>query len=198
MIEIVDCEQNSDAWFAARLGVVTASEFGSVLAKGEGKMRASLMRKLAAEIITGERGESFTTAAMERGHAMEDEARKFYSFMNDVEPQQVGFIRNGRKGGSPDSLIGNDGLLEIKTMRGDLLIDVLLKDEFPSVHKAQCQGNLLVSEREWIDISVYWPKFPPFIKRSYRDETYLKTLSDEIDRFNDDLDALVEKIRRLG
>jgi hypothetical protein len=198
MIEIVDCEQNSEAWFTARLGVVTASEFGSVIAKGEGKMRASLMRKLATEIITGERGESFTTAAMERGHAMEDEARKFYSFMNDVEPQQVGFIRNGRKGGSPDSLIGNNGLLEIKTMRGDLLIEVLLKDEFPSVHKAQCQGNLLVAERDFIDISVYWPKFPPFIKRAYRDEAYLKTLDDEIERFNDDLDALVEKIKAYG
>jgi hypothetical protein len=95
-------------------------------------------------------------------------------------------------------LIGNDGLLEIKTMRGDLLIEVITKDEFPSVHKAQCQGNLWISEREWIDISVYWPKFPPFIKRAYRDETYIQTLSSEVDRFNDELAQMVDRIRAYG
>lgn len=198
MLEIFDMPQNSEEWFQARLGIPTASEFSSILAKGEGKTRMSYMRKLAAEIITGERGESFTNGALERGHVMEAEARSMYAFLHDVEPRLVGFIRNGNKGGSPDSLIGEDGLLEIKTMRGDLLIDVILKGEFPSVHKAQCQGNLWIAEREFIDISVYWPKMPPFIRRAYRDEAYIKTLASEVDRFNDELHEMVNRIQSYG
>ena len=198
MIEILNFPQNSSEWFEARRGIPTASEFGSILAKGEGKTRASYMRKLAAEIITGEIGESFTSPAMDRGKEMEAEARKYYAFLTDSEPELVGFIRNGNKGGSPDSLIGDNGLLEIKTMRGDVLIEVIMKDEFPNVHKAQCQGNLLVSEREWIDLQVYWPKMPRFCKRAYRDEAYLRTLASEVDRFSDELATLVERIRAYG
>lgn len=197
-IEISHCEQNSEEWMRLRAGLPTASGFGSILAKGEGKTRATYMRKLAAEIITGEPTESFTNGALERGHVMEDEARKMYAFLRDVEPQQVGFVRNGQMGASPDSFIGDNGILEIKTMRGDLLIDFIVKDEFPSVHKAQTQGLLLVTEREWVDLHVYWPKMPPFTKRAYRDDIYLKTLADEIARFNDDVHALVEKIKAYG
>lgn len=202
MIEIIDCDQNGELWHQCRSGIVTASQFRTVLANGKGgaesKTRAAYMRRLAAEIITGEPLESFSSPAMARGHAMEQEARDFYAFLHDVEPQQVGFIRNGRKGCSPDSFIGNDGLLEIKTQRGDLLIETLLKDQFPSEHLAQVQGQLWIAERDYCDLIVFWPGMPPFVRRAGRDEAYISILSAAVDRFNEELDALVEKIRSYG
>lgn len=191
-------EQGSEAWFSVRLGLPTASMFGDLLAKGEGKTRRAYMRKLAAEIITGEVGESFTTQAMERGRAMEAEARDLYAFVHDAPLRQVGFISNGQKGCSPDSLIGENGGLEIKTQRADLLIDTLLKDKFPSEHIAQCQGFLWVAEREWVDLCVYWPRMPLFVKRAYRDEAYIKDLSAAVDAFNGELADTVAKVRSYG
>lgn len=195
---IIECEQNSPEWIAARLGIVTASVFSDVLAKGEGKMRKSLLHRLAAERITGEPIETFKSAAMDRGHAMEDDARMFYAFMQDAAPVRVGFVRNGDAGCSPDSLLGESGVLEIKTQRPDLLIETLLKDKFPSEHVAQTQGALWVCERDYVDICVYWKAMPPFVKRAGRDDGYIANLAAEVARFNDDLCQLVERIQHYG
>lgn len=197
-VQISNCEQGSDEWFRVRAGIPTASEFSAVLAKGEGKTRRSYMLKLAGEVLTGEPTESFTSPAMDRGKAMEDEARSMYAFMNNVEPQIVGFIRNGDKGCSPDSLIGDAAGIEIKTKRSDLLLDVILRDRVPPEHIAQIQGFLWVAEREWCNFVAYWPKLPLFVKRVNRDEAYIKTLSEEVDKFNFELAQTVEQIRRYG
>jgi hypothetical protein len=198
MIQVFSMDQGCDDWFHARLGIPTASKFATVMAKGEGKIRSEYMRKLAGEIITGEPAEAFSTAHMERGKIMEDEARRTYAFIHDVDPEQIGFIRNGSKGASPDSLIGTNGGLEIKTALPHIQIDRLERDRLPPEHKAQVQGNLWVSEREWWDFVSYWPRLPMLCVRVYRDEEYIKTLSDEIDRFNDELAALVERICAYG
>lgn len=199
MMEIFnEIKQGTDQWKEIRSGIPTASMFKAIIAKGEGKTRKAYLNRLAAEIITGESIESFTSQAMQRGTQMEDEARFFYCFLKDVETTQVGFIKNGRKGASPDSLIGIDGLLEIKTQRGDLLVETILKDEFPPEHMAQVQGQLWVSEREWCDLIVYWPNMPPFIKRAYRDKFYIDNLSQEVDKFNEELDKVVSKINSYG
>jgi hypothetical protein len=199
---ILDCEQGSAEWFAARLGIPTASEFATVLASGrnggESKMRATYMRKLAGEIMTGEPMDNYSNAHMERGKAMEAEARDVYAFMTNADPSRVGFIRNGNTGCSPDSLIGADGILEIKTCLPHILIDLLLRDEFPPEHKAQCQGQLWIAERDWIDIAIYWPGLPLFVKRAGRDEGYIANLAGAVNAFNDELQAMVEKLRRYG
>ena len=88
--------------------------------------------------------------------------------------------------------------LEIKTQRGDLLIETLFKDEIPSEHLAQIQGQLWVSERAWCDIIVYWPGMPPLIKRARRDENYIRTLATAVDQFNSELEQIVEKVRSYG
>ncbi|GAA0589066.1 lambda exonuclease family protein [Paenochrobactrum glaciei] len=193
-----DIVQGSPEWFGARAGIPTASRFSTVMAKGEGKTRSEYMRTLAGEIITGEIEESFSSPHMERGKLMEDEARETYAFINSVEPYQVGFIRNGDKGASPDSLIGTDGGLEIKTALPRIQIDRLERNRLPPEHKAQVQGNLWIAEREWWDFVSYWPRLPMLIIRVYRDEDYIKTMSDEIDRFNDEKAALIERIRAYG
>lgn len=194
-VEIIRCEQNSDEWIAARLGIVTASNFATVMASGkagaESKTRSTYLRKLAGEIITGHPAESFSSVHTERGHAMESEARNFYAFMADVEPELVGFIRNGNKGGSPDSLVGETGLLEIKTALPHILLEYLRMDKFPPEHMAQCQGNLWVAEREWCDILIFWPGMKPLIKRVHRDESYILKMSSAVREFNAELQELV-------
>lgn len=199
MLKIIECEQSSPEWYEARLGLVTASEFKTILGikkdAREKVTRDVYMRKLAGEIICKTPTESYSNEHMERGKAMEDEARKFYSLMTDYKPTQVGFIVNGPKGCSPDSLIDVSGMLEVKTKLPHLTIDCLLKNEFPPEHKAQCQGGLWVAEREWIDIVVYWPRLPLFVKRAYRDEAYIKDLAQAVDRFNEELTVMVERIK---
>lgn len=198
MMQVFDVEQGEAEWFHCRLGIPTASKFATVMAKGEGKTRDEYMRRLAGEIFTGEPSESFQNVHMERGKVMEDEARETYAFIESVEIQRVGFIRNGSKGASPDSLVGTNGGLEIKTALPHIQIDRLERDRLPPEHKAQVQGNLWISEREYWDFVSYWPKMPMFTVRVYRDEEYIKTMSDEVDRFNDELAARVERLRRYG
>lgn len=193
-----DIEQGTPEWFACRAGIPTASKFATVMAKGEGKTRSEYMRKLAGEIVTGEPSEQFSNAHTDRGNAMEDEARETYAFINSAEIKRVGFIRSGNKGASPDSLIGANGGLEIKTALPHIQIDRLQRDRLPPEHKAQVQGNLWVAEREFWDFVSYWPKLPMLQVRVYRDEDFIKAMSDEIDRFNDELAQLVEWLRSYG
>lgn len=201
-MQIVDVTQGTPEWLAARAGIPTASMFATVMAKGKGaeasKTRATYMRKLAGEIITGEPMDSFSNAHMERGQVMESEARDAYAFLHDASPELVGFIRSGDKGCSPDSLVGLVGMVEIKTKLPHLQIEVLERGELPPEHKAQCQGALWVAEREWIDFVSYWPKLPLFVKRVYRDEAYIADLSTAVDAFNGELAALVERVRAFA
>lgn len=198
MIQIFDCEQGSPEWFECRRGIPTASMFATVMAKGEGKTRAKYMRELAGELITGEAAESFSNPHMDRGKAMEDEARETYAFIHDADIQRVGFIRDGLKGASPDSLVGSNGGLEIKTALPHIQIERLMKDRLPPEHVAQVQGNLWISGREFWDFVSYWPKLPVLTVRVYRDEEYIKNMASEVDRFNDELEKLTDRIRRYG
>lgn len=199
-MQIIDCIQGTPEWFAARAGIPTASKFADVMAVGRGgaesKTRRTYMLKLAGEILTGEPMDSFSNVHTERGHEMEPEARNFYAFKHDCEPELVGFIRSGNKGASPDSLIGANGMLEIKTKLPHLLLDVLLRDNFPTDHRAQCQGQLWVAEREWVDLICYWPKMPPHIVRAYRDEEYIKQIAAAVDQFNDELAEIVARFQQ--
>jgi hypothetical protein len=201
-MEILTCEQGSEEWIRARIGIPTASEFHTVLAKGrdggDSKTRRTYMLKLAGELLTGEPMDSFGNVHTERGKELEPDARNLYAFMRDCEPQLVGFIRNGRKGCSPDSLVGNDGMVEIKTKLPHLQVDCLLANRVPPEHRAQCQGALWVAEREWIDFVSYWPTLPLFVVREYRDEEYLAKLAPAVDQFNEELAEMVERIRSYG
>jgi hypothetical protein len=202
MIEIIDCDQGSEAWLAARLGLPTASEFGTILAKGkdggESITRRKYLYRLAGEIITGKPEETYSNGHMDRGKTMEAEARVAYEMAAETWTTQVGFVRNGDKGCSPDSLIGDAGMLEIKTKLPSIMIDVLFRDDVPPEHKAQVQGALWVAEREWHDFVAYYPGMPLFIKRVTRDEPYIKRLADAVDAFNSELHEIVARVRAYG
>lgn len=202
MMQIFECEQNSPEWFQARAGIPTASAFATVMAKGksggESLTRKKYMLELAGEIITGEVAESYSNAHMERGKIMEAEARDLYSFTTDAETKLVGFVRNGNKGCSPDTLIGSNGGAEFKTALPHIQIERLLANRLPPEHVAQVHGNLWVCEREWWDFCSYWPKLPMLTVRVYRDEAYIKALAAAVDQFNEELAAVVESVRRYG
>jgi len=195
MVEFHDVEQGSEEWFRLRAGRPTASNFKLLLAKGQGKTRATYMRKIAGEVITGAPAESFSNHHMDRGREMEAEALLLYSITSDFEPQRVGFATNEQAGCSPDALIGNDGLVEIKTALPHILIEHIERDDFPPDHVAQCQGQLWVTGRQWIDIAVYWPGMPLFVKRAERDEEYTANLANEVKKFNQETADLVDRIK---
>jgi hypothetical protein len=199
-VEVVVCAQNSPEWFAARMGIPTASSFHTVMARGKDGGRSitrdDYMRKLAGEILTEEPApEGYSNGYMERGKFLEPDARAMFAFMQDVEPEVVGFVRNGRKGASPDSFISTDAGLEIKTAIPAVQIDRLQQNRVPPEYVAQVQGCLWVSERDHWWFMSYCPKLPPLIVRVGRDDTYIAKLSAAVDAFNEELDNLVNSIR---
>ena len=201
-VEVFRFEQRSPEWFQARMGIPTASEFSTVMARGkdggDSRTRALYLRKLAGELITGEPMENYSNAHMERGREQEDDARNAYALVCDEDVDLVGFIRNGRAGASPDGLVGSNGTNEIKCVLPHVLVEHIDRGAFPAEHVAQCQGVLWVSEREWIDLVIYSPKMRLFVKRAYRDEVYLKRLDAAVKAFNDELSELVERVRKYG
>jgi hypothetical protein len=202
MLQILDCEQGSEDWYAARLGIPTASCFATVMAKGKdggaSKTRADYLRKLAGEILTGQPMENYSNQHMERGKEWEPDARNLYAFMHDCEPQTVGFIRNGDKGCSPDSLIAHDGGLEIKGALPHIQVERLLAGRLPPEYRAQVQGSIWIAEREWWDFVSYCPRLPLFVCREYRDADYIGKLDLSVAQFNAELAEMVERVRSYG
>lgn len=200
-LQIFSCEQGTPEWDNLRLGVVTASEFDTVLASGRGGApsvtRRKYMLKLIGERLTGVAAPGYSNEHMERGKVMEAEARDLYAMVQGVEPFQIGFMRRGDVGASPDSLIDTMGISEIKTKLPHLHLEVLLANEMPAEHKPQVQGQLMVGEKEWCDFVSYWPGLPIFIKRIYRDEDYIKKLEKGIEDFLDEMSLLTYEIKNL-
>jgi hypothetical protein len=201
-MQIFDCEQGSREWLLARLGIPTASEFDTACAQegprgGKPKGKRTYMLKLIGERMTGEPTERFENEHMRRGHRLEPDVRRWYDMITDcADRYQVGFIRRGEAGASPDSLIGASGMLEIKTKLPHLQLECLLAGELPADHKAQVQGQLWIAEREWCDFVSYWPGLPTFMVRVHRDEPYIKQMSIYIETFLDELRELQVQIEQ--
>ena len=196
-----DVIQGSTEWFAARCGIPSASNFDKIIttAGTPSKQREKYMYQLAAERVTGKSEESFKSAAMERGIEMEAEARSLYELLRDTEIKQVGVCYPDEKklcAASPDGLVGDDGLIEIKCPMsyasvGYLLDEsALLKEYFQQVH-----GQLFVTGRKWTDLISYYPGLKPLIVRVNRDEKFIQALSNELELFVKQLDEITEKIK---
>ncbi len=196
MMKIFTFEQGSDEWREIKLGVVSTSNFDKVLNKGTG--RGLFMRKLAAERLTGFSQTEHTNQNMENGLEMEIYAREYYETSKDCSVEQVGFIqRNDWIGTSPDGLVGNEGLLEIKCPIPSTHIENILKAKMPACYTPQVQGQLWVTERKWCDWISYCPavKDKPFFSiRILRDEKYIKVLKIAVEEFVIELKEMIEKI----
>lgn len=202
---IENIEQGTEEWHELRKGVVTASRFKDVLSQGRGsspsKTRQSYMYELAAEILTGQVEFTEPNKYMAWGNEQEPMAREMYEFMTDNEVRQVAFIKHDSLncGASPDGLVGDNGGIEIKCPKTTTQIETFLSGKMPSIHKAQVQGCLWLSEREFWDFISYDPRIngqSSFFKvRVERDEDYIKNLEQEIILFNDQLQDLINQLR---
>lgn len=203
-MEIIrDIEQGSQEWLDLRLGKVTASKFSDVISKGRGtapsKTRHSYMMQLVAERVTGLQQDSFTNSAMEWGNETEPQARAMYELNSGNEVEEVAFILHDEFiGVSPDGLAGKDGLLEIKCPKTTTQLERYLKGEFPSTYKAQVQGQLWVSEREWCDFVSFDPRIAGpssyFCIRVERDEEYIKDLESKIAIFLGEMNEMIKRL----
>lgn len=198
-MQILNCEQGTEEWFQARAGIPTASMFATMMAGGKGATRTKYLYEKAGEIITGEPAEGFAgNKHTERGHEQEPVARELYELQTGLKVEECGFMRADYNAGySPDGIVGDDGLIEIKSKLPHLQIEILLKGEVPTTYAKQTQGGLLISERDWLDFVIFSPGLPLFVKRCYRDETLIKEIRSEIDRFNNDLNEIVQKIEAM-
>jgi hypothetical protein len=204
-IQIFNCEQGTPEWLRARMGIPTASMFKAVCAQRgprggepkEGKTRRRYMLKLIGENMTGAPDVEWHNQYTERGHRLEPEVRRWYDMMTGcTDRHQVGFIRNGEAGCSPDSLVGDAGMVEIKSKARHLQLEYLLAGVFPEEHKEQVQGQLWVAEREWCDFIAYCPALPTFMVRVHRDEPYIRQMSIYVEQFiteMHELQALIEQ-----
>ena len=187
-MRIVDCEQGTPEWFAARLGVPTASEFDSIITPKKAELAAAheaYIDRLLDEMIRPDAERGFGgNVHTERGKELEPEARRLYTFMANANPQPVGFcLRDaGDAGCSPDSLVGDDGGLEIKCPDGPTHVGYLRKGVLPDAYKAQVHGSIVITGRQWWDFCSYCPGHRPFIVRTYPD-AYTAKLAEYLDFF---------------
>lgn len=197
-----DFKQSDPEWYEARLGLATTSNFSAILASSEEKKgRTMLLRKLAGEILTGIPSENYKSKDMEKGKENEPLIREWYERTKLVEVRQVGFVYNPavNAGCSPDGLIGDDGMVEIKWANPHILIEILERGTMPTAHRPQCHGALWVCRRKWVDLTIWsHPKMPKFVARIERDPAYEKEMSDAVEVFNWELKKLVTKLRGMG
>ena len=165
-------EQRSEAWYAARCGIVTASVVGKLLTPtlkvADNDTARGVTASLVAERITGHVEPTFTSDDMWRGIEHEPIARDLYSGHHG-EAVECGFMRldgdGWTLGYSPDGLIGDDGLVEIKGPRAKGHVATILADAVPTYYMAQLQAGLLVSGRKWIDYVSFCAGLPLYVKR---------------------------------
>lgn len=172
---IHEVEQNSDEWLTLRCGIPTSSK-GSELVTSVGAPSKSMKdyaAMLAGEIYAGGMIDDFAgTSYTERGHEFEDEAISYYSFVNDIDVDIVGFVTTDDKlaGSSPDGMVGKDGLVEVKCLgykaHIKALVDFNKTGKIPTKYVAQVQDQMLICEREWNDSIFYHPKLPTIIVRN--------------------------------
>lgn len=197
-------EQRSTEWFTARLGKVTASRVADVIAKtktGYSTSRDNYMAQLICERMTGTQGESYNNAAMQWGTDQEPLARAAYEAAKNVLVDEIGFVIHPtivNAGASPDGLVGDDGLIEIKCPNTATHIETVLSGKVPSKYIPQMQWQMACTGRKWCDFVSFDPRMPEglqlFIQREDFHAEYVKTLETEITWFLNAIEIKIEKL----
>jgi putative phage-type endonuclease len=205
-------EQGTPEWFADRLGKVTASRLADVLAKtktGYSATRNNYMTQLVLERVTGSRAEGYTNAAMAWGTEQEPFARAAYEAHTGQMVEEVGFIPHpdiDGAGASPDGLVGDDGMVEIKCPSSSTALEVWLthaqgNDPVDSKYYAQMQWQMRCADRSWCDYVVFDPRMPAkaqlFVYRVKRNEDFIANAEDEVITFLTELDIKVESLKAI-
>lgn len=198
--------QGSEEWFNAKRGFVGASVMADVMAKGKNGAEASTRRNLKARIIaerlTGQSPESFTSAAIQHGIEHEPIARALYEVSKGVDVEQVGFILHPEikmTGASPDGLIGDKGLIEIKCPNTANHIDYLLGGTAPAEYHRQMLWQMECTGRVWCDFVSYDPRMPDdmqlFVVRFMRDDDRIKEIREGVIKFLEEVDEVLFKLQ---
>ena len=206
MIEMMD--QGTEEWFTIRIGKVTASRVADVIAKtktGYSASRDNYMAQLVCERLTGQKGESFTNAAMQHGTETEPLARAAYEALKDVLVDEVGFVPHPTiemAGASPDGMVGDDGLIEIKCPNTATHIETLLSQTVPGKYNTQMQFQMACTGRQWCDFVSFDNRLPEelqlFVTRVPRDEVFIRLIEAEIVQFLAELDDKINKLMKVN
>ena len=208
-MRVIDCEQGSGAWLAARAGRITASRLAEAMSYTkkleETQKRADYRIELVSERLTGLAIEKYVTFAMKEGTRLEPEARTEYELVKDVLVDRVGFVLHPDldfSGASPDGLVGSDGGVEIKCPQRTTHIEYVMAGVVPPEYEPQMMWNVACCERLWWDFVSYCPDFPEplnrFIVRLYRDEKRIEEIAREVIKLNAEVDAVVGQLQAVA
>lgn len=206
-MRVVDCQQGSDEWRLARLGKLGASTIADATARtktGWGATRANLAARLVAERLTGQLSETFINDAMRWGIEKEAEARSFFSFVHGVDVHSVGLVLHPtieHAVASPDGLIGDDGLLEVKCPNTSTHIETLLSGQHDPRYTKQMQWQMACTGRQWVDWVSYDPRMPDdmrlFVRRVARDAGMISELEKQAADFLAEVAGTVERLVQM-
>ena len=201
-------EQRSAEWRLARLGKATGSRIADIVARtktGYSTSRANYAAQLICERLTGAQAESYVSPAMAWGVEKEPEARRLYEFEHDVEVSSVGFLDHptiAMSGASPDGLIGEAGLVEVKCPLTATHIDTVLGQAIAGRHVTQMQWQMAVTGRSWCDYVSYDPRLPAdlrlFVRRVHRDGAMIAELESAVAGFLGEVEATLARLQELA
>lgn len=201
-------EQRSKEWFDARLGRVTASMISDVMAKtksGYSASRENYMSEKICEILTGRHIESYTSKEMQWGTDTEPLAIEEYENRTFSIVEKAGFIVHPeieKSGASPDGLIGENGLIEVKCPNTSTHINFLLDKKIPSKYQLQMQFQLTCTHRDWCDFVSFDPRLPDDMKiliiRVFRDEKKIQEIEFEVKKFLDEMHKKIENLKKIS
>lgn len=199
--------QRSETWFAQRVGKVTASRISDVVAKtktGWGASRANYMSQLIIERLTGQPVETYSNAAMQWGTETEPQARAAYEFLTGYAVKEVGFVKHPSiemSGASPDGLVLEDGLIEIKCPNSATHIETLLGGSIDKKYMVQMQWQMACAGRKWADFVSFDSRMPIELQlkvtRVNRDDVMISELETEVKAFLQEVDAKLGKLKEL-
>lgn len=195
-MNILDVKQNTPEWIEARLCKFTASDAQAIATAGIGL--DTLILKKVAEKLTGKATDGYINKDMERGHELEMEARNTYELETGNLVEEVGFCQlNEYIGCSPDGLIGEDGLIEIKCKADHVFVQAMLDHKPESSHLWQMQMQMYITNRKWCDYVVYNPNFPKplIVIRVDRDEKMIEKIKAGLDTGVDKMLKIINKLQ---
>ena len=196
--------QGTPEWLAERAGKVTASMVSAVLAKPDTAGYRDYQAQLVAEVLTGKpQGSDYTNAHMAFGTEMEPLARSAYEAETGFSVDEVGFCQHPtieRAGASPDGLVGDSGLVEIKCPKVATHLAYLIAGVVPVGYKNQMMWQMACSGRDWCDFASFRPDLPEhlqlFIVRFKRDPERIKELETAVVAFLDSVDKMINQLKK--
>ena len=198
-MKIHNFEQRTEDWYNIRKGKLTASNADTIIANGKGL--ETYIYNLMAEYYSSAEKENYINADMQRGIDLEPEARLEFEFYTGLDVQEVGFVEyNDFIGVSPDGLVGDDGLIEIKCPNDSIYFKLLLSNNIKPEYIAQMQMQMYVTDRQYCYFVSYNPNFEKslYIKKINRDEEMIDKLKKGLERGTELIKEIKKNFRKVG